>query len=123
MPIANGIDDGLVIYPTREDRCMRPRFTFQSRVMATVLAALSLSLLPLSPSLAAAAPSRAAILVRVAGVPAGASEILVEAQSPLPHMGVPRRLDLYLLAARPATSASTTVTVPPSMLLSEIAAA
>lgn len=99
------------------------RATYRSRVIAAAFTALGMSVLPLSPAAGATHVPRGAIAVRVAGVPADASEILVRVESPLTHMGVPRRLDLYPVAAVPATGASTTVTVPRSRRLSSIAAA
>lgn len=99
------------------------RATYRSRVIAAAFTALGMSVLPLSPAAGAAHVPRGAIAVRVAGVPAGASEILVQVESPLTHMGVPRTLYLYPVASVAATGASTTVTVPRSRRLSSIAAA
>jgi hypothetical protein len=76
-----------------------------------------------APSGAHAILPRGGLAVTVSGVPGGASMVIIEAEAPLTHIGVPKVIHFYTLAAVPVTGSVMAVTVPPSRRLESVAAA
>ena len=94
---------------------------FTRFLLLSAVISLGLSLLPLAAE--AAPPPAGSLALRLSGVPAGATKVLVELESPLTRAGARPDLAFYPLTVAPVTGASMTAMVPPSRLLRSVAAA
>lgn len=101
------------------------RSLITARIAAlTSLMLLGISLAPMSGAAATGAGgANGAVLVRITGVPAGASKVIIEAESPLATMGAPKKISFYSLVTVPASEGTMVITVPRSPLLTSIGAA
>jgi hypothetical protein len=108
--------------PARQNR---PRSLAAAGIAAlTSLMLLGIFLTPASGAVAAGATgANGAVSVRITGVPAAASKLIIEAESPLTMMGAPKRISFDSLVSVPASGGTMMVTVPRSALLDSIGAA
>lgn len=88
---------------------------------ATIIGSCMTLLFPLAASSASLANPGEALILRISGVPAHTSKVLVEAQSALTRQGVPKVIDFYTLATVTATGAAMSVSIPHSAALDSLA--